>query len=97
MGRIRDAVAAAGPAPSQEAAAALAQTVREQVSYLVANCKLKPRADAALHVLIADLLAGAESMVAAPSSGEGLERIGSVLRRYPEYFEHPGWQGLAGP
>lgn len=95
MQRIRDAAAPAidaGPhSLSKDAATALAVTVRGQVSYLVANCKLEPRADAVLHVLIAELLGGAEALEHDAHAEGGLPRIEHALRQYPEYFEHPGF------
>lgn len=95
MQRIRAAAAPAidaGPhSLSKEAAKALATAVREQVSYLVANCKLEPKADAVLHVLIAELLGGAEALEQDPHAEGGLPRIEQALRQYPEYFEHPGF------
>lgn len=100
MQRIRDAAApalAAGPhSLSKDAATALAVAVREQVSYLVANCKLEPKADAVLHVLIAELLGGAEALEQDPHAQGGLPRIEQALRQYPEYFEHAGWAPVAG-
>lgn len=95
MQRIRDAAAPAvdaGPQSlSQEAAKTLAAAVRVQVSYLVANCKLEPKADAVLHVLIAELLGGAEALDRDPHAEGALPRIEQALRQYPEYFEHPGF------
>lgn len=94
MQRIRDAVApaiVAGPhSLSKDGATALAVAVREQVSYLVANCKLEPKADVVLHVLIAELLGGAEALERDPHAEGGLPRIEQALRQYREYFEHPG-------
>ncbi|MGB5102420.1 MAG: hypothetical protein WBO04_03755 [Steroidobacteraceae bacterium] len=95
MQRIRDAAApaiTAGPhSLSKEAATALAAAVREQVNYLVANCKLEPKADAVLHVLIAELLGGAEALEQDPHAEGGLPRIEQALRQYPEYFDHPAF------
>lgn len=96
MQRIRDAAVSAldawpKPLPQAEAKA-LATAIRDQVSYLVTNCKLEPKADAVLHVLLADLLGGAEALERDPQSQDGLPRIGRALRLYPEYFDHPGWQ-----
>lgn len=95
MQRIRDAAAPAINAGlhslSTEVAKALAGAVRGQVSYLVANCKLEPKADAVLHVLIAELLGGAEALEQDPHAEGGLPRIERALAQYPEYFEHPGF------
>lgn len=101
MERIRDAVApivsatAARP-PSKDEATALSGAIKDQVQYLVENCKLEPKADAALHVLLNDFLQGADALVADPTSRPALERIVKALDLYPHYFDHEGWQPL-GP
>ena len=101
MQRMRDAAAPALAAEphtlSQKDAAALATAIRDQVSYLVANCRLEPRADATLHVLIAELLGGAGEIERDPASNEGLPRISHALQQYPEYFDHPGWKPVTVP
>ncbi|MFO7603400.1 MAG: hypothetical protein R6X06_06255 [Gammaproteobacteria bacterium] len=76
---------------SQAEATRLAAHIRAQVDYLVANCKLEPRADASLHALIGELLQGADVLAREPLSMQGLPRIIQTLRVYPDYFEHPGW------
>jgi len=100
MQRIRDAAAPAIDAGahslSADAARVLAAAVREQVNFLVANCKLEPKADAVLHVLIAELLGGAEALERDPHAEGGLPRIERALLQYPEYFEHAGWTPEAG-
>lgn len=84
MQRIHDAL--------QQASPELAQTTREQVAYLIDNCKLQPQADAALHGVIAQLLAGADALEKNPAGTKGTEIIRHALQQYPEYFDHPGWQ-----
>ncbi|MBO0611455.1 hypothetical protein [Thiothrix fructosivorans] len=85
MQRIRDAAA-------QQQGVALASTTKEQVSYLIANCKLDSKADAALHGIIGQLLTGADMLSKNPESSEGMEKIRHALHQYPDYFNHPGWQ-----
>ena len=80
---------------SQAEADKLAKLVNQQVDYLVANCKLEPQADAVLHVLIGDLLAGAGELSKQASSSDGLPRIVGALQQYPNYFDHPGWDKAA--
>ena len=93
MRRIRGAVAHAraqgGFTP--EAAAALAKSVRGDVAFLVANCKLEPRADATLHVLIGEMLGGAAALERDPASSVGMSQVLEALREYPNYFDHAGW------
>lgn len=93
MANIRSLLAQAGPPSSMDDAhaAALAEGVRAQVNYLVVNCKLEPRADAVLHVLIAEALAGAGELAVPQTRAQGVETIERALRAYPDYFDHPGW------
>lgn len=77
---------------------ALAKTVRGHVDYAVANCKLEPQADAMLHLVIGDLLAGAEAMEGEDidSRHEGAEKVLQALRSYGNHFQHPGWRLAKG-
>jgi len=99
MQRIRDAVAQtlatseSGALPSAQAKV-LADTVQENVTYLIQNCQLEPKADATLHVLINELMAGAAATTANPASGDGGAKLAEALREYPKYFDHPGWSPL---
>jgi hypothetical protein len=101
--RIRDGVApivAASTARplTMDEATALSSAIKDQVQFLVENCKLEPRADAALHVLLNDFLQGADALAADPASKAGLEYVVNALNLYPQYFDHHGWRPLAeGP
>lgn len=72
--------------------ARVAQGIREQVNFLVANCKLAPQADATLHVLIGDLLRGAAELEQPGADARGVATIRAALALYPQYFDHPGWE-----
>jgi hypothetical protein len=65
---------------------ALAKTVETEVAGIVQNCKLEPAADEQLHIVIADLLAGAEAKDAG--------RVKQALNAYGEHFDHAGWKRL---
>lgn len=73
----------------------VAKQINDQVSYMVQNCKLAPKADATLHVLIGDFLNAAEKMKAKPLSNEGMPNAVKALMAYPEYFDHPDWEGFS--
>lgn len=75
---------------------ALAATTEAEVAAIVAECKLGPEADAMLHLIIADMLAGAEIMAGkAPGKpAAGAHRVVTALNQYGHHFEHPGWQAL---
>ena len=75
----------------------VAKEVTAQVAFVVQNCKLPPEADAVLHVIIADLMTGAEAMEGktkgtAPRSG--FVQVVQSLDNYAKYFDHAGWKAL---
>lgn len=97
MGSIRDAVVGAvhanAPGPLSPAEAGkLADVIHAQTNYLVAYCVLAPEADAVLHALLGELLAGAEALRANPADEAALHRIVQALKDYPVYFDHAGWK-----
>lgn len=76
---------------------ALAKKVEAEVAGIVRNCKLEPEADAQLHIVIAELLAGAEAMQGKEKDVKpraGAERVAKALNAYGEHFEHAGWKRL---
>lgn len=101
MSRIRDALHAELHAIhsgkySADQYRALAQKVNDQLAFMVKNCKLEPKADAALHLVLADIIAGADIMQVqhGDEAHQGVVKIVHALENYAAYFEHPGWQGL---
>ena len=96
MGRIRDALAAKLPAIHAGKATAkqyraLAQKTNDQIAFMVKNCKLDREADAMLHLVLADLIAGADAMMRQDSSEarKGAEKIAHALENYAAYFVTP--------
>jgi hypothetical protein len=76
---------------------ALAAKLNAEVAYVVQNCKLEPKADAELHKVIAEILAGAEAMQGkAPdvTRRAGAVRVVQALDAYGRFFDHPGWRRL---
>lgn len=73
---------------------ALAATVGDKVAYAVANCRLEPKADAMLHLILADLVAGAETMGSGKDKPrhDGAVQVLGALKAYGRHFRHPGWQ-----
>ena len=74
-----------------EQAVALATQVQQQIAYLVANCKLEPQADAALHVIIAELGAGAQALKDNPADLAAIPPMRQALQHYPRQFNDPTW------
>lgn len=78
--------------------AALATTLNQKVAHAIEHCKLDPKADAMLHLVIAELLAGAEIMegkTPAPRH-DGAVRVKHALADYAKHFQHPNWKALRG-
>ena len=76
---------------------ALAKKVNAEVAGIVQNCKLEPEADAQLHIVIAEIMAGVEAMegkVKGETPSAGAEKIGKALNAYGEHFDHAGWKHL---
>ena len=76
---------------------ALAAKVGAEVAGIVQNCKLEPAADEQLHLVIAELMAGAEAMegkVKGETRRAGAERVAKALTAYGEHFDHAGWKRL---
>lgn len=101
MSRIRDALSAELPAihsgkATTEQYRALAQKTNDQIAFMVKNCKLEPKADAMLHLVLADIIAGADAMMAHDGSEahKGAAKIAHALDSYGVYFDHPGWHGM---
>ena len=72
---------------------ALAGSVERDVASIVANCKLAPDADHALHGILAEIGAGMAAMrgEGAESPADGAMRVGRALNAYAERFDDPGF------
>jgi hypothetical protein len=97
MLRIRDGVTARATAFRESTLSAaegqvLAAFVEEDVQFMIANCRLAPEPDAALHALIGRMLGAAEALRDDPLSAGGLPQLEAVLNDYGATFDHPGWE-----
>lgn len=99
MAGLRDDIAAALPqihdgafTPAQYVE--LAGKVDGRIQYLVENCKLSPEADEQLHVVLVEIMDGAEAMKGESGQMQGAVKIVQALKLYPDYFDHPGWAPL---
>ena len=81
---------------AKEDYAALGKGIEAQVGTVVSQCKLEPKADAMLHLVIADLVGAAETMQgkAAGQPAEAAHRAVMALNGYGKYFVHPGWVAI---
>ncbi|SDS35825.1 hypothetical protein SAMN05216198_1769 [Halopseudomonas litoralis] len=66
----------------------LAATINGQVAYMIENCGLEGEADAQLHILITQLMAGASAMEGATedSRTSGAVKVVGALNNYATYF-----------
>ena len=76
-----------------EQAHTLSQKVNEQIAFMVQNCKMDSDADAMLHLVLADIIAGADALAGQEmdKAQQGAEKISQALDNYGIYFDHPGW------
>lgn len=75
----------------------LAARIETEVGGIVANCKLEPKADAMLHLLIADLGDGTSIMTGKNPEQRpalGLVKVAQTLDQYGSHFEHPGFKPI---
>lgn len=70
---------------------ALATQVEQQIAYLIANCKLEPRADAALHTIIVELGTGAQALQNMPANRDPIASMQRAVAIYPQQFDDPNW------
>lgn len=100
IGEIRQSMAASLDAihnnrlPAKDYSA-LAHKVESAVGDIVANCKLGTQADEQLHIIIADLLAGAEQMTGKAKQAkpkDGAVKVIVALDKYGKYFDDAGYQ-----
>ncbi|WP_201492523.1 hypothetical protein [Rubrivivax sp. A210] len=73
----------------------LATRIQTEVGGIIAHCKLEPKADAVLHLLIADLGDGTSTMNGKNPKQRpalGLVKVAKTLDQYGKHFEHPGFK-----
>ena len=75
----------------------LARTIEDAVATIIAQCRLPPAADAQLHLVVAELMAGAQLMSGTADSGQahsGAIRVVEALNNYAKYFDDPDFKSL---
>ena len=73
---------------SRERSLALAHTIEQNVTYIIENCKLPPKADAALHGVIARILAAANQLKTDASPDAAVAQVLGALHDYRDAFDH---------
>ena len=64
------------------------------------NCKLDPKADAQLHIVIGEILGGvdaAQGKEGDKARAAGVVNIAQALNTYGRHFDHSGWQSIQMP
>ena len=76
---------------------AIGTLVETRVASIVAECRLAPAADAGLHIIVAELTAGADTMLERTEArpAKGATRVVQALNDYGRQFNHPGWKPLS--
>lgn len=99
MGEIRNAMAGALDAIHHDKYSAadykaLGGKVEEAVHYMVSNCKLPPEVDEQLHVVLEQVMEGADAMKGGKHAQDGAVKVVKALDAYGKHFEHAGWKPL---
>ena len=77
--------------------AALASQVETEVGGIFENCKLEPKADAVLHIVIGEIGAGTEAMAGKTAQlrpAQGLVQVAKAVNDYAGHFDHPGFKPI---
>lgn len=76
---------------------ALGKDITAQIAFMVQSCKLDPKADQQLHMIIGAIVSGVDTATAKHSKqkrAHGVRKIADALNNYGKYFDHPDWQAL---
>jgi hypothetical protein len=96
MGRIRTSVAALDHSEhghlGAEQTVTLAGNIEKDVNFLIANCKLDPDADAALHGIISKLLKGAHALKSNPADLAAIAPMREAVAEYAATFDDPAFR-----
>ncbi|MGV8900485.1 MAG: hypothetical protein ACOH2B_14780 [Burkholderiaceae bacterium] len=105
MANIRSTVASALPAahsgkltPAQYDT--FGNDVTAQITYIVQNCKLDPKADAQAHIIVGDIMNGVDTATGKQPDQKralGVVRIAQSLNSYGKYFDHANWKMIKLP
>jgi len=102
MTNVRDTIANAQQAIMQNTITAaeynvLAAQINQQISTIVSQSQLTREASENFYAILLDMVDGSDMMRRAGLQREGALKVIAALQRYPEYFDHRNWVGLAKP
>lgn len=89
MSRVRGAVSALEAAPAPSAAADQRAGIDEAIGYIFANCRLDPEPDAALHGVLARLMAASQALQADPDDAAAVASMRAAVSNYEALFDDP--------
>lgn len=75
----------------EQQAVTLAGQIQASVNRIIANCKLPPDADAALHAIIAPLMQNAGALKQHPNDLAVIAPMQQALAAYAQQFDDPGF------
>ncbi|MBF0342408.1 MAG: hypothetical protein HQL95_15795 [Magnetococcales bacterium] len=73
---------------------ALARKMRNHVNGIFKQCKLPPKNDVQMHLVLDQVLQGSEAMEAHNGQASGAAMIVHALDLYGRHFEHAGWKPI---
>lgn len=79
---------------------AFGHAIDQQVAYMVENCKLPAAADDQLHIVVAELMAGAEAAQGKHGENQraaGVVQVAKAANAYGKHFSHQGWKAVELP
>lgn len=77
---------------------ALGKEIQGQLVFIVRNCKLDPKADEQLHLILGGITGGINMATAKQNTqkrAQGIHAIAESINAYGKYFDHPDWQMIA--
>jgi hypothetical protein len=74
----------------------LRQVLNDEFATMAAQCQLSPEADAALHVVVVQLMEAAAQLEHDLTARPAARQLVAALEAYESAFDHPGWPGVGG-
>jgi hypothetical protein len=68
--------------------------IGKKIDAILANCRLPAEADANLHVILMDIMAGSEAMQGKQDGVSPTAGAQKIAHAYSSHFDHQGWKGL---
>ena len=75
----------------------LTKSIEKEIAFIVAHCKLDPKADENLHIILGRFAIGVDIVTAKRGTQEkelGVINMAKTLNTYGKYFDHPGWRTI---